>query len=83
MSMVIRCANFHDLEHITKVFVESWQSTYAGILSKSFLINLSGYGPKNFWQRIWDISEIRPEFFASLSVSGRKKGGVKKILPKK
>jgi len=27
---------------------------------------------------ILDICEIRPEFFDSLSVSGRKKGGVKK-----
>jgi hypothetical protein len=38
---------------------------------------------KNFLAKIWDVSDVRPNFFASLSVSGRKTGGVKKIFSKK
>ena len=59
MSMVVRCANIHDLGHITKIFVESWQSTYAGILSKNFLFNLSGNGPKTFWRNSIDNPSMK------------------------
>ena len=57
MGVVIRCANIHDPGPITKIFVESWQSTYAGILPKKILINLSKYSPKKtFWRSIIDNS---------------------------
>lgn len=59
MSMVVRCANIHDLGHITKIFVESWQSTYAGILSENFLFNLSGNGPKTFWRNSIDNPSMK------------------------
>ena len=55
MGVVIRCANIHDPGPITKIFVESWQSTYAGILPKKFLINLTKFSPKKtFWRSIID-----------------------------
>lgn len=39
--MNIRLASVHDIEGIAQVHLESWKSTYKGIISKSFLSNLA------------------------------------------
>jgi L-amino acid N-acyltransferase YncA len=52
--MNIRLASVHDIEGIARVNVESWKSTYHGLISESFLSNLTiERGNKN-WKWTFD-----------------------------
>jgi len=50
--MNIRPASPHDAEGIARVHVQSWQSTYRGIVSESFLSRLSVERRIEFWERV-------------------------------
>lgn len=51
MSVIIRKASVDDAEGIGKVHVDSWRSTYAGLLSAEFLASLSYEKRTEFWRR--------------------------------
>jgi GNAT superfamily N-acetyltransferase len=48
--MNIRLASLSDAEGIARVHVQSWQTTYKGIISDVFLNNLSIEGRKENWE---------------------------------
>lgn len=48
--MIIRQANLNDAEDIAQVHVDSWRTTYKGIIPQEFLNNLSYKHRSNLWQ---------------------------------
>ncbi|WP_010497476.1 GNAT family N-acetyltransferase [Paenibacillus elgii] len=52
--MNIRLASVRDIEGIARVHVESWKSTYCGIVSESFLSNLTVEKRMKHWKAIFD-----------------------------
>ncbi|KZE73327.1 GCN5 family acetyltransferase [Paenibacillus elgii] len=52
--MNIRLASVRDIEGIARVHVESWKSTYNGIISESFLSNLTVEKRTKNWKVIFD-----------------------------
>lgn len=53
--MNIRLASVRDIEGIARVHVESWKSTYNGIISESFLSNLTVEKRTKNWKVISTI----------------------------
>ena len=62
-----------------------WRALKGGGWSffSNFFMNFDRMVTKIFLVKIQDTSDIRPIFWATLSVSGQKMGGVKKIFNKK
>ncbi|MCP1307336.1 GNAT family N-acetyltransferase [Paenibacillus tyrfis] len=52
--MNIRLASVRDIEGIARVHVESWKSTYDGIISESFLSHLTVEKRMKNWKDIFD-----------------------------
>ena len=52
--MNIRLASVHDIRGISRVHVESWKSTYHGIISESFLSNLTIERRIKNWERTFN-----------------------------
>lgn len=50
--MIIRAATLEDIEGIARVHVDSWRSTYKGIVSESYLSSLSVEKRKKSWEEI-------------------------------
>lgn len=50
--MHIRLANVHDATAIANVHVESWRTTYKGIVPDDFLATLSPEQREQFWRRV-------------------------------
>ncbi len=49
--MIIRKAELKDISGIAKVHVDSWRTTYKGIVPDSFLDNLSYENREQIWKR--------------------------------
>lgn len=49
--MIIRCARVEDAAAIAEVHVETWRTTYAGMLPDDFLLNLSEEKYEASWWR--------------------------------
>jgi GNAT superfamily N-acetyltransferase len=59
--MNIRLASIDDIEGIALVHVESWKTTYKGIISESFLTNLSIEGRIKNWK--WTFNNLNQDEF--------------------
>lgn len=57
--MNFREANIGDAPGIAKVHVDSWRSTYKGIIPQSFLDGLSYEQRTKLWEKIFQIKRIR------------------------
>jgi len=54
----IRKAECKDVKGIAKVHVDSWWSTYKGIISESYLESLSYQEKENFWKEVPDLNKV-------------------------
>ncbi|WP_249730409.1 GNAT family N-acetyltransferase [Paenibacillus sp. J2TS4] len=54
--IIIREANYNDLEGIARVHVESWRSTYTGIVSEVYLSKLTLETRKKNWE--WTFNHL-------------------------
>ena len=54
----IRAANAADVRSLARVHVDSWRSTYAGILPARYLTGLSYRDRESFWEQI--LTTARP-----------------------
>jgi GNAT superfamily N-acetyltransferase len=59
--MPIRTANPHDTAAIAKVHVDSWRTTYKGIVPDDFLAGLSYAQREQMWRRVL-IDPVRPSY---------------------
>lgn len=57
--MKIRLASVKDVEGIARVHIESWRSTYKGIISESFLSTLTHEGRVRNW--IWTFNNLNKD----------------------
>ncbi len=57
--MIVRQACFEDAEGIAKVQVDSWRTTYRGIVSDAVLSGLSVEGRKKSWE--WTFRNPKPD----------------------
>src|SRR5271170_5663119 len=58
MQWAIRNADVHDAEKIARVHVESWRSTYAGIVPDDFLSSLDIEARTENWKEWLDRSDV-------------------------
>jgi len=56
--MYIRTAEPRDVDSLARVHVDSWRSTYAGILPDGFLAGLSYGDRESFWDQV--LTTARP-----------------------
>jgi len=56
--MIIRKAQPTDANAIAKVHVDSWRTTYAGIISADFLANLSYEQREASWRETLSVREL-------------------------
>jgi len=56
--MYIRTAEPRDVDSLARVHVDSWRSTYAGILPDEFLAGLSYRDRESFWEQV--LTTARP-----------------------
>ncbi|SEQ74846.1 hypothetical protein [Piscibacillus halophilus] len=66
--MKIRKANYSDTEGIAKVHVDSWRTTYKGIIPNNFLENLSYQKRNDLWVR--NLSEENSYTFVAENYEG-------------
>ena len=50
--MRVRTAEPRDADSLARVHVDSWRSTYAGILTDEFLAGLSYRDRESFWEQV-------------------------------
>lgn len=55
--MLIRQATIYDASAITRVHVDSWRSTYGGIVSDKYLNNLSYEERTKRWKRTFELGK--------------------------
>lgn len=67
--MRIRKATFNDADGIAKVHVDSWKTTYKGIISDSFLTQLSKEKRKKSWE--WTFNNLNPDEEVFLAVNDK------------
>lgn len=58
MQVIIRKANKHDIPAIAFIHVNSWQTTYKGIIADGYLKSLSVENRARRWQNSFDNSNI-------------------------
>ncbi|WP_199621282.1 GNAT family N-acetyltransferase [Paenibacillus alkalitolerans] len=68
--MNIRKANIDDVEGVAHVHVNSWRSTYKGLISDTFLSNLTLEGRKKNW--LWTFNNLNQdeEIFVAMDQQG-------------
>lgn len=69
--MRIREATIDDAEGIASVHVDSWQTTYKGIISESFLSNLSVESRTKNWRWIFEHQSAHEKVFVAEDGDGR------------
>jgi hypothetical protein len=57
--MLVREASLEDIEGIARVHVDSWRSTYKGIISESYLSNLTLEKRKKNW--LWTFNNLNKD----------------------
>ncbi|HJF33372.1 MAG TPA: GNAT family N-acetyltransferase [Sporosarcina psychrophila] len=80
IEMLIRAANIGDAPGITKVQVDSWRTTFKGIVSDSFLDSLSYAKREPVWRRAITenklyIAEVENGQVIGFSVGGKERTG--------
>lgn len=68
--MRIREASPSDAAAIAKVHVDSWRTTYAGILPSEFLASLSYAGRERLWSEVLSIYKERNSVYVAEDESG-------------
>jgi GNAT superfamily N-acetyltransferase len=68
--MLIRSADISDANAIAKVHVDSWRSTYAGILPDRYLASLSYVKRAQFWARILSKPNAREFIYVVEDIAG-------------
>jgi GNAT superfamily N-acetyltransferase len=59
--MILRAATTEDIPAIARVHVDTWRSTYSGIIPEEYLANLSYLQRENSWNQIFNLH--RDEYF--------------------
>ncbi|TBL79153.1 GNAT family N-acetyltransferase [Paenibacillus thalictri] len=68
--MKIREARIEDADKIAKVHVDSWQTTYKGIISESYLSNLSVEKRKKSWLWTFENLIVDEKIFVAEDMAG-------------
>lgn len=68
--MIIRKADLNDIDGITQVHIESWKTTYKGIVSESYLSNLSFENRKKNWSDIFSNLKQHESVFIAEDTNG-------------
>jgi ribosomal protein S18 acetylase RimI-like enzyme len=81
--MIVREATHRDVAAIARVHVDSWRTTYRGIIPEEFLANLSYENRENSWHNILDNAPKDRSFTyvaedASGQIIGFANGGVER-----
>jgi hypothetical protein len=53
--MILRAATTEDIPAIARVHVDTWRSTYSGIIPEEYLANLSYKQRENSWNQILSL----------------------------
>lgn len=62
MAIAIREARVEDAQAIARVHVDSWRTTYAGIVPDDYLARMSYQSRANFWDSMLRVVEERRQF---------------------
>ncbi|MDE0375916.1 MAG: GNAT family N-acetyltransferase [bacterium] len=68
--MRIRTAELRDADSLARVHVDSWRSTYAGILPDEFLAGLSYRDRESFWEQVLTTARPTVSNFLAETASG-------------
>ncbi|MXY76365.1 MAG: GNAT family N-acetyltransferase [Acidimicrobiia bacterium] len=68
--MRIRTAELQDADSLARVHVDSWRSTYAGILPDEFLAGLSYRDRESFWEQVLTTARPTVSNFLAETASG-------------
>jgi len=60
--MIVREANLNDVRAIARVHVDTWHTTYKGIIPESYLAKLSYQQRENAWQKILENTASSSQF---------------------
>jgi L-amino acid N-acyltransferase YncA len=70
VELAVRMARISDAEGIARVYVESWQETYAGILPTSALAKMSVSDQARQWRAMITASSLQSPVFVAASAEG-------------
>lgn len=74
--MIVREANFSDASAIAKVHVDSWRTTYRGLVPDDFLANLSYEQRQSMWERHLNNTDSETFVYVAEDESGQVVGFV-------